>query len=591
MGRCRNKTALVIFITTLVAFLIVLWACFECRTFCAPTQASNSELKTYSHAPVKLLDENGVKIDPTAKNVKPYSSRKTCGACHDYDTISLGYHFQMGADRISDNFGKPFGKPWVLSDGMVGKQFHMSYLTLARKRNFSEAELGMTTYEFAQTCGVCHPGGGLMEFDRDNKRYDTRLAKDPKLATSFDGDYYKSAWDKSGVIEIDCLMCHLAEYNGKARADQLSRGNFKWAATVGAGLGSVEGSVKNGQTPRLTYQKSLFMPGGFVSLKIGKPLDANCLLCHEEAQVKKRGHVYDGRNPDVHKDAGMKCVTCHTASEDHQIRKGKSKQATVRDDLDDPSFSCEGCHIKSSFAKKPLHKSIPKSHLKSIACATCHVRETNVTAVHTVDTTTGKAVGIPTVKTAKKYGESARWTPAYFRIDDGKIHSGNALLPCWWGNKVGGVVYPLYLSEINKAYERVKDNIKDNDGDGRPEANTESEIKTMIAALRDVLSGGRFIDVSPVYVKGNKIWQMRGNRLISIAYHPQAKPLNWAFSHNVSPAENALGSRGCVDCHGADSKFFNSPVVVDPFDEEGRQVVIPMWRYCGIKKSVIEAKK
>lgn len=586
----RNKIASATLVIVVTAGLVVLAVYAWVRAFCVPAQAGSSGPQKYLHAPVELLDENGVRVDPSAENPMPYSPRQTCGACHNYEMISRGYHFQMGAEKISDDFGKRTGRPWILSDGMSGKQIHMSYLSLTRKRNTREVEVGLTAYQFAQTCGACHAGGGLMEYDRDGRRYDVALAKNPDLAASFDGDYYKSAWGRSGVVEIDCLMCHLAGYDGKARTEQLSKANLRWAATAGAGLASVEGAVVDGQTPKLSYKRTLFNPDGTVTLNIGKPQDANCLLCHEEAQIKKRGHVYDGRNPDVHTSAGMKCVDCHTAGADHQIRKAKSNQASVRNDLDDPTFSCEGCHM-SSASNVPSHKSIPKSHLKSIACATCHVRESNVTAVHVVDTTTGKPVGIPTVKSAKKYGETAKWIPAYFRMEDGKIHSGNALLPAWWGNRVGSMIHPLYLPETARAYEKVKALIKDDDGDGRPEANTEAEIKAMLVAVGEVLSGGRFASVSPAYVKGNKVWQIRGDKLISIAQHPQARPLYWAFSHNVSPAKDAWGAGGCGDCHGANSAFFSSPVVVDPFDRQGRQVTVPMWQYCWISKEVIEAKK
>ncbi|BCS98609.1 hypothetical protein DSLASN_42410 [Desulfoluna limicola] len=50
----------------------------------------------------------------------PFSTRKTCGACHDYETITKGYHFQQGWDRVRDDFSVE--KPWALSDGMMGKQ-------------------------------------------------------------------------------------------------------------------------------------------------------------------------------------------------------------------------------------------------------------------------------------------------------------------------------------------------------------------------------------------------------------------------------------------------------------------------------------
>lgn len=71
--------------------------------------------------PFHLKTEDGKIINPlSGENAdQPYSPRQTCGACHDYDKITKGYHFQQGWDRIKDDFNKT--KPWVLSDGMLGK--------------------------------------------------------------------------------------------------------------------------------------------------------------------------------------------------------------------------------------------------------------------------------------------------------------------------------------------------------------------------------------------------------------------------------------------------------------------------------------
>ena len=71
--------------------------------------------------PFHLRAEDGRVINPlTGENAdQPYSTRQTCGACHDYDKITKGYHFQQGWDRIKDDFSK--AKPWVISDGMMGK--------------------------------------------------------------------------------------------------------------------------------------------------------------------------------------------------------------------------------------------------------------------------------------------------------------------------------------------------------------------------------------------------------------------------------------------------------------------------------------
>jgi len=70
-----------------------------------------------------LKDEKGNTINPiNGKNDNvPLSTKQTCGTCHDYETITQGYHFQQGWDKIRDDFGKEKNKPWVLSDGMMGK--------------------------------------------------------------------------------------------------------------------------------------------------------------------------------------------------------------------------------------------------------------------------------------------------------------------------------------------------------------------------------------------------------------------------------------------------------------------------------------
>ncbi|HEX9047503.1 MAG TPA: hypothetical protein VF988_10790 [Verrucomicrobiae bacterium] len=35
-----------------------------------------------------------------------------------------------------------------------------------------------------------------------------------------------------------------------------------------------------------------------------------------------------------------------------------------------------------------------------------------------------------------------------------------------------------------------------------------------------------------------------------------AKPYAWALAHDVRPARQALGAKGCADCHTADSPMF-----------------------------------
>ena len=224
-------------------------AALACGLLAAPLAAQ--------HPPVPLYDKDFNQINPvTGENVdKPFSSEKTCGTCHDYATITRGYHFQMGWDKISDDFGKQTGRPWELTFGKMGGWYPFTPRIFAKKNNRHPDEIDLTAYDFVgfsrigpynAPCGACHPGGGGMEFDREGNRYDDHLRANPQLREALDGDYYKSAWDRSGVVEADCFLCHLRGYNFEERIAQLEKGNYQWAVVAATGLGVVTGAVRDG---------------------------------------------------------------------------------------------------------------------------------------------------------------------------------------------------------------------------------------------------------------------------------------------------------------------------------------------------------
>jgi len=71
--------------------------------------------------PINLLDEEGKIINPL-ENLNanaPYSPKKTCGKCHNYDKITQGYHFQQGkGEKMSQAFQETY--PWCTSPGQYG---------------------------------------------------------------------------------------------------------------------------------------------------------------------------------------------------------------------------------------------------------------------------------------------------------------------------------------------------------------------------------------------------------------------------------------------------------------------------------------
>jgi len=89
------------------------------------------------HPPISFLDKNGDNVIEMAKEQgkklvingvtyykgNPYSPEQTCGSCHDYESITSAYHFQLGATDMGDNWGKQhseFHYDHLLSAGQYG---------------------------------------------------------------------------------------------------------------------------------------------------------------------------------------------------------------------------------------------------------------------------------------------------------------------------------------------------------------------------------------------------------------------------------------------------------------------------------------
>ena len=607
----------------------------------APAGAGSAPRVSGVCPPFHLLDEDGNVIDPVkgANADKPYSPKQTCGKCHDYEKITQAYHFRMGAGE------KPTAEmaarcQWTSTPGFYGGNWCSPaplYNYLSPKQNASAATMDMTSYSImAIGCGSCHPGGGSAEYDRNGKRYDRWMADPASGFTSggdnnLDGDYYKARWTESGVVEADCLLCHLPGYKFPERDKQLKALNFRWAATAGSGLGTVTGSVEKGEPVTVAYDKAKFGPDGTLSPNIVRePRNEACLACHAQPGWKKRGFNSRSRT-DVHVRAGLRCTDCHPAGQSaddprirgkelHEIGKGDDPGGLIRNDLNDTGRACTDCHATGRFgAPVAKHRWLPPLHLDTIACETCHVPER---LVKPIQFQASDAFN-PGTKIPSKgkylwtfYGPDGAYRNHYGYLvmegyDDkpteafkpflarykGKIYPVNRIHTAWPGIETEGQpalmqpkmsdIYRMWTThqkDPSKFPELAK--ITDDNGDGVLEVNSPEEIDALIASVTALLTESKYpMDGKRVVWAYNDRVYTSGTQYRTIPKHEwEASPYGnvHKYAHDIYPARAALGINGCTDCHSPKSDFFFASALRYPFDAQARPVTEPQYRLLGL---------
>lgn len=583
--------------------------------------------------PFKLRDEAGNVIDPVhgVNDRVPYSPKQTCGACHDYEKITQGFHFTQGkGEAPPQEYAERYA--WITAPGNYGGNWCSPaplYRQLAPKRNTSARTIDMTSFEFVTaTCGNCHPGGGPLEYDREGHRYDEFMRRNGLVSggdNGLDGDYYKARWDETGVIEADCLLCHMPAYDHKRRNEQLACLNFRWAATEGAGLGRVEGKVSAGEKPVVRYERSRFDADGNVAVHyVPEPRNETCLTCHAKPGWKKRGASFSVRT-DVHIRAGLRCTDCHAAGlkaadprirgrEEHQIGKGDDPSGWVRNDLDNTLRSCEQCHLEGwNNAPRATHEWLPPLHMEKLSCQVCHIpaRPVKSALVQASDAwNPGPRIAPPAKQIWTFYDQEARYWNHYGELDlftvrdqptdltrptlavyKGKIFPVNRVHSMWVGIEEEGRpgLNQLFMKDFFTMWKEHRDNpsanwpslarITDDNADGAVEVNRPEEIDALLTAARAYLekTGFPLERRRLVWVCDDRAYYSSSESRALPRHEYEATPYAsvYKLSHDVAPARAALGAGGCTDCHRVRSPFFDRPILASAFDAANGR---PRWQ-------------
>lgn len=525
---------------------------------------------------IPLIDYEGKVITPDDETAFPFSMKGTCGSCHDYETIHKGWHFNAPDPNVKS--GRK-GQPWLFVDTGTATQIPLSYR--AWPGVFKPNQIGLNPFDFTVMFGRQMPGGGPGEVDINDPE---------KIARQM----------VSGKLETNCLACHYtaADYDQAEFAAQVSKQNFRWAATAACGFASVSGSAAKmpdtydyllpgalqdvaAKQPKVIYNKNIFDEKYYVFFDIEKQIPSKkCYFCHSNKIVKDANSATWMSDEDVHLKAGMKCIDCHRNGLEHNITRNYECESKASSNPMAATLTCSECHLKSGRLGAPIatHKGISPQHFEKLTCTACHSGAWPENKA--VNVKTSRAHGLGTFSARLSYDALPHIeTPVFAKGDDGKIGVYNMVWPAFWAviktiphNVVAQagvqVVNECKIEPVNQ--EIVKAVVgkiissKKTKGESWPEL-TKDDVKEILKSL----SAEKDLGGQAAYICGGRVYQLDEKGELIGKEDAAAKPYLWPIAHNVRPAAQSLGAKTCNDCHATKSPFFFGKVTIDtPFADE-----------------------
>jgi thiosulfate reductase cytochrome b subunit len=312
----------------------------------ARTPATPVEQISPLHPTFMLLDEAGLNVLETGGTV---STMQTCGQCHDTDFIAgHSFHADAGLEDFT-TAGQIEGlQPWDSSPGLYGKWDPLTYRYLSIA---GDSVIDLTTPSWIMFYGARHVGGGPAEYTPDGDLLTNLTANTADLDTQIvdpqTGNLEAWDWQESGVVEMNCFLCHTPAPDNQARIQALQAGEFRWANTATLlGSGIVEENQGGYSWNAAAFEEDGKLLQEFVTIQ--DPTNANCGQCHglvhagseplvatgcaapEDWRTFTTGQIISGqrlddsgmnlqnkdslsRTWDVHAERQVDCTDCHYA--------------------------------------------------------------------------------------------------------------------------------------------------------------------------------------------------------------------------------------------------------------------------------------
>ncbi|MEW6240936.1 MAG: cytochrome b/b6 domain-containing protein [Chloroflexota bacterium] len=426
--------------------LVVIGLAFGIQAASAEGAATPETQASTIHPTFPLLDEDGEHVLVSGK---PVSTMQTCGGeCHDTEYIeSHSFHADLG---LSDYSASAEG--WDKSNGLFGKFDPIAYRYLSAP---GDERLDMSTADWLMTYGWRVAGGGPAVTARGGQPLVSLSpsAKNPEASILDPATGNVEAWDwsQSGVVEMNCFLCHTVSPNNKERVAALEQGDFGWANTATLfGSGIVLKTGDGWKWNPLAFAENGELQERYVQIQ--EPTNDNCAACHGAAhddpitplvlqacdgtqtQTATTGQVISsqrvlesglnledkdslGHAWDIHAERAMKCTDCHYSLNNpaHVLDEKESNPDHLTYDprkleigeyllMPDHNFArgdsaqfTVAPELKSTMRRCDSCHDTNKSHagwipyndrhMQVVACETCHIPKMYAPAFSSVDWT------------------------------------------------------------------------------------------------------------------------------------------------------------------------------------------------------------
>lgn len=364
------------------------------------------------HPTFALLDTAG---QPVVESGQALSTMRTCGACHDATFIEQhSFHADLGLAAFG-NADRTVTQPWDASSGLFGKWDPLTYRFLSP----ADAErLDLSTAEWLMRNGWRVAGGGpattarngaaLVDLPAQAGNPETSLLNEAGEVTAWD-------WQASGVMEMNCFLCHLATPDNAARREAISKGQFGWANTATL----LNTGIVTQSATGYVWQATAFDTDGVLKqefVQIQDPTNENCAQCHgvvhtdkasplvldacdlTQPQTATTGQVIAAqrisasglnladkaalaRAWDIHAERGLKCTDCHYAL-NNPMHAQNAADSSPEHLVYDPRRLEIGEYLERpdhNFARGESAQSTVAADLKGSMrrCESCHDAESN----------------------------------------------------------------------------------------------------------------------------------------------------------------------------------------------------------------------